>query len=218
MKEEFHIVNRRPAPGATPRPMQMIVCSVCRDDDFISAHNGRTPAATVAAKFRKAGWVVGDVGEHLCPGCAAKRRVKVHLGGSAMLKSTTTPALDDVARRAIPLLYVALEDKYDRAAKAYRGGASDETIAAELGLPVAVVAERRAADFGPLVESDAARRQREAAAAIASAQRLLRAECDKFEQAQRNAQAAAQAVIAAAERYGAAWNAALVAAQQGRAA
>ena len=193
MREDFNVVNRRPSPEAPPRPMQAIKCSACREEDFISAHNGRAPASTIAAKFRKAGWFVGDVGKHLCPGCAGKRRGALHSGGSAMLKTTMTPALDDTARRALPILYVALEDKYDRETKAYRDGATDASIAAELHLPVAIVAERRTTDFGPLVESEAARRKRETEAARRVAQAVLDVE-------QRKLVVAANAVADAVER------------------
>jgi hypothetical protein len=213
MKEEFPLVNRVTERGLPPRPVHAIVCSQCPEEDFVSALNSRLPPHTVAARFQRAGWVVRDHGKHLCPACAKARRAAFHSEGVMTTKATVKPAIDDAVKRALPDLYIELGVNYDRDARAYKGGATDATIAGKLGLPEAVVAERRERDFGPLVESEAARRKREAAAAIVAAQRSFRAECDKFEQAQRNAQAAAEAVITA---YGS-WMAA-VAAQQDRAA
>jgi hypothetical protein len=193
MNEEFPLINRVTERGHPPRPVHAIVCSQCREEDFISALNTCLPPHTVAARFQRAGWVVRAAGKHLCPTCAKTRRAEARLGGPAMLKTTIAPVLDDATRRSIPLLYVALEDKYDRAAKAYRGDATDESIAAELHLPAAIVAERRAADFGPLVESEAARRQREAEAERQKAVAVLRAEQDRLD-------AAVKAIGDAAER------------------
>ena len=147
MKEEFPVVFRITERGMPRRQVHEIVCSVCRETDFITANSRTLPPHAVETKFRNGGWSVSDVGKHLCPNCASERRVKARSGGSAMLKTTMTPAIDDAMRRAIPLLYVALEDKYDRAAKAYRGEATDASIAAELHLPLAIVAERRERDF-----------------------------------------------------------------------
>ena len=133
-----------------------------------------------------------------------------------MLKATMTPALDDAARRALPTLYIALEDKYSREAKAYRGDATDATIAAELGLPAQIVAERRERDFGPLVENEATKRRREAGEAALKAQKALDAECDKLAAALSEARTCAAAVKAAAQALAAAERAAV--GQEGRAA
>ncbi|MGA2491870.1 MAG: hypothetical protein ABSF67_02840 [Roseiarcus sp.] len=224
MKEEFPLVNRVTERGLPPRPVHAIACSQCPEEDFVSALNCRLPPHTVAARFQRAGWVVRDHGKHLCPACAKTRRAEVRQGGSAMLKATTTPALDDVARRAIPELYMELATTYDREAKAYRDGVTDASLAAKFSLPTAIVAERRERDFGPLVESEAARRKREAEAemekaraaeAVARTTALLK--FDDMIIATQTAQAALKTALGASSRMASA-AAALIAAQEGRAA
>lgn len=72
--------------------------------------------------------------------------------------SEQTPALEvpvhapasDAARKARRLVYMALEERYDDAAKRYRPGHSDATIAKELGVSVESVKATRESDFGPL--------------------------------------------------------------------
>jgi hypothetical protein len=214
MREDFAVVNRRVSDGGAPRPVQAIKCSACRDEDFISAHNGRAAAATIAAKFRKAGWRVGDVGEHLCPDCAARRRGGLPKEGAKM--AAVKPINEDAIKAALPELYLELGASYDRAAKAYKGGASDLAIAAKLGLPPAIVAERRERDFGPLVESETARQRREAGEAALKAQKALDAEYDKLAAAIAATRSAAAAVKVAAQSLATAQLAA--GGQEGRAA
>lgn len=55
------------------------------------------------------------------------------------------------ASKRITDLYMMLEDNYDRDAKNYRPGWSDERIAKELVLAVDFVVKRREQDYGPLV-------------------------------------------------------------------
>jgi len=200
VREEFPVVSHRLEPGHAPRPVQMIACSKCGEQDFISAHNGRLPPQTTAAKFQRAGWSVRDVGKHLCPECFTSWRKGARRESGMTTKEARGAASDEAVRRAIPTLYVALEDRYDRENKAYKGGATDASIAAEVGLSVALVAERRERDFGPLVEGEGVRRKREAAAELMRAQAAMAAERDKFEAATKTAMAAERALIAAADR------------------
>ena len=70
----------------------------------------------------------------------------------AELKVVASPAdRSPAASTALPLLYMALGDNYDRAKKSYKGNYTDEQIAKETGLSVEFVKQRREADFGPLV-------------------------------------------------------------------
>ena len=48
------------------------------------------------------------------------------------------------------MVYMALEDYYDEAKKAYKPGYSDKKISEETGASEAIVAQIRQQDFGPL--------------------------------------------------------------------
>lgn len=159
MGADFPVINRTPSPDAPPRPAHVIACGNCPAEDVISAHNGRIPAHTVAAKFRQRGWQVNQKGDHRCPACvqslASQRRAKTGASSKEPLmpEPKTAPAAvpSRDASSALVDLYMLLQDAYLRDEKAYKAGWSDERIAKECGLSVKVVAVRREQDFGPLV-------------------------------------------------------------------
>lgn len=171
MRDEFPVVNRAPGKRLAPRPVQEIACGRCPATDALSAAPSRQPAHTVALKFSQRGWRVVGVGKHVCPACvAAEARRKASPKDAtpkepAPLEEAAVPPKDvspkapanenaaasPAASRSIVDLYVLLEDKYDRARKAYAPGYDDARVAEETGLALAVVQERRERDFGPLV-------------------------------------------------------------------
>jgi ribosome-binding protein aMBF1 (putative translation factor) len=132
------------------RSYQRIVCIRCGAEGRNAF--GITPASDDLAEsfFARRGWVVDRRKGHVCPDCQKKetaaRRQSVaerRVGMSADEKSAK-------AKAAIPAMYILLEDAYDRAAENYKPGWSDARVAKEVGLSEALVATRRAADFGGL--------------------------------------------------------------------
>ncbi|MFG1465235.1 hypothetical protein V5F77_20335 [Xanthobacter sp. DSM 24535] len=83
------------------------------------------------------------------------------------MAAAPAPSASPNASGAIVELYMLLDDKYQRARKAYMAGYSDERIAKELGLSVTVVAERREKDFGPVVVDTTLEELAKARAALA---------------------------------------------------
>lgn len=142
---------------------------MCGTEATLSAHSTCLPGHAVAAKFRKLGWLVRTVGKHVCPNCQIndrnpnKPREVAAMPPSHSLKDRieqpkAAPATKDTlkaerspaAKSAIPLLYMALDEGYDRTAQDYKPGYSDERIAKETGLAVEFVRARRESDFGPI--------------------------------------------------------------------
>jgi ribosome-binding protein aMBF1 (putative translation factor) len=164
MQDEFPVVSRAAGKRLPPRPVQEIACSRCPATDAISAHDGRLPPHTAALKFAQRGWSVRGVGKHLCPACTLADSRKARPPKEPPMKEETkakpapkvaaaneNQAPSAPASSAIVDLYMRLDDAYDRAARRYREGWSDERLAKETGLALAVVRERRERDFGPLV-------------------------------------------------------------------
>lgn len=170
MREEFPVVNRSRGKMVAPRPVQEIACSRCGATDFLSATPTRSPAHTVAATFTRRGWRVGHVGKHVCPQCVATETAS-RRSARAAAKETSMPtekAASAPASTAIVDLYMRLDDAYDRAAKRYRDGWTDERLASETGLSVSLVQERREHDFGPLVVDTTAKDLRAALVSLSA--------------------------------------------------
>lgn len=138
-----------------------IICAKCRDADMVPKGECGPTHPPIAKKFQRAGWEVGatESGD-VCPACQTKwqRKNAMKTTGSttplppppppAQITTAGTPTPGASAR--ITDVYMALEDAYDRSARDYRPGWTDERIARELGVSVELVAKRRAADFGPV--------------------------------------------------------------------
>ncbi|MCW2275094.1 hypothetical protein GJ654_10200 [Rhodoblastus acidophilus] len=134
----------------------------------MSAHSTCIPASSVAAKFRKLGWLVRAVGKHVCPNCQVSDRNhnpnpqegvmapplslkdRLEQPKAQPAKEPAKAERSIAAKSAIPLLYMALDEGYDRAGQDYKPGYSDERIAKETGLAVEFVRARRESDFGPI--------------------------------------------------------------------
>ena len=132
---------------------------------------GQNPEA-VAKKLLKEGWTIGH--RLMCPDTQRKKAIKkmqekesVEMPPSDLkqraISSTSDIALigADLATQASPtqaagrarrLVYMALEDYYDEAHRAYKPGHCDATIAKECGVAETVVKTIREESFGPLAE------------------------------------------------------------------
>lgn len=109
----------------------------------------------VTACFRRRGWEVDARRErHHCPKCiaavAAERR---ETEARKRMTNKTRPAetaLSPVSALAKKIMSDLLFEAYDLTARDYRSGWSDARIARESGLSETFVAQRRAADYGPI--------------------------------------------------------------------
>lgn len=163
MRDDFPVVSRPAGEGMFARAVHEIACSRCPAKAVVSAHAGRLPPHTVALKFGQRGWRVAGVGKHLCPACAAAARparkplsedsaMPPKAAKPAIANENTAPHASPEASRSIALLYMLLDEKYDREKKAYATGYDDARVAKETDLALALVVERRERDFGPLVK------------------------------------------------------------------
>ena len=126
-----------------------IVCGACGEKLFVvnTSRSWTLPDEAVAQRARAAGWVLGSRVRHdRCPRCESNAKKE-----KTMSETKDKPAPTPAASKRITALYMMLEDHYDREAKCYRNGQSDERIAKELSLSVELVVKRREQDFGPLV-------------------------------------------------------------------
>ncbi|MEW6256909.1 MAG: hypothetical protein AB1592_13220 [Pseudomonadota bacterium] len=159
MGDLFPLESRVRGDDGRRQAAHVIRCSRCPSEDAVAAHRTRYPTAHLTGTFQQRGWRVSQSGRHVCPTCIASeteaRRAK-HSKEPAPMPApekviSAPPLPSPAASSAIVTAYLLLEDHYDKAAKAYRAGWSDERVAKESGLAVEAVAKRREADFGPLV-------------------------------------------------------------------
>jgi hypothetical protein len=104
----------------------------------------------IAKRMLSAGWTIGR--KLVCPDCQRKpketKMVMTLVPDPAGEEPKPTPA----AGRARRLVYMALEDYYDEAAKQYKPGHSDASIADDCGVAAALVKTIREESYGPLAE------------------------------------------------------------------
>lgn len=134
-------------------------CDQCGAEREWSTHTVHDPRIAVS-RAHKAGWQTGK--QLVCPTCReqAKRdktaakvaTKKEEVQVMATQPEQEKPVPSDAAKRAKRLVYMALEDYYDDARKAYKAGHSDASIAKEIGVAEAFVAKIREEDFGPIAE------------------------------------------------------------------
>lgn len=117
--------------------------------DFKVKH-GLNPEG-VAKRMLEAGWTIGR--NPICPDCNRKKKDKKMVEKSNVEPITPKPSA--AAGKARRLVYMALEEYYDEAAKAYRSPHSDASIANECGVSEALVKTIREESYGPLAEPDA---------------------------------------------------------------
>lgn len=156
MADLFPLTSRRRGGDGKWQSVHMIACGKCGAEDLVSAQNTRMSDGHLTGTFQKRGWRVSPTGKHACPSCLAaetreRRAARQPAPGDTPMKKPPPPPPSPAASSAIVSLYVLLEDAYDRAAKGYRPGWSDERLAKETGLALDVVQRRREADFGPVV-------------------------------------------------------------------
>lgn len=119
-----------------------VICHQCGTSD--EWRLSRIPPPDILKKhFIIRGWQLRK--KPVCPACQAQKKER-----PAMPAVSPQPAASDAMKKARRLIYMALEDYYDEAARRYREGHSDESIAKETGASLAVVRSIREADFGPL--------------------------------------------------------------------
>jgi hypothetical protein len=86
-----------------------------------------------------------------CPECVKKKEKKMSKAPNLTpVPSSEIVAPSEAARRARRMVYMALEDYYDEAKKAYKPGYSDKKISEETGASETIVSQIRQQDFGPL--------------------------------------------------------------------
>ena len=173
MAELFPVELRARGGDAKRQRVYVIRCACCPAEDMAAAHMRELSEAHLTGTFQRRGWRVSPSGRHVCPACISAeieaRRAKhsqepaaMPVPDKAVSRQPAPPVLfsqpaqpsivpSPAASSAIVNLYVLLEDRYDRVAKAYRADWSDERVAKETGLSAEAVAKRREADFGPLV-------------------------------------------------------------------
>jgi hypothetical protein len=117
------------------------------------------PPESVVKDARRRGWEISR--RTVCRACAAGRHhdapVDMYETPEEPMTANITPIKSDAseaAKKAKRLVYAALEDYYDDAAKRYRPPHTDKTIAEELGVAEAFVKVIRETDFGPITPPD----------------------------------------------------------------
>lgn len=117
---------------------------------------GQNPEA-IAKKLLHEGWRVGH--RLTCPDARKKKEAPMpndlrdSTSSAALIVGNSSPT--PAAGRARRLVYMALEEYYDEAKKAYKPGHSDANIAKECGVAEALVKTIREESYGPLaVPSD----------------------------------------------------------------
>lgn len=157
--------------SATGQPRANCACDQCGREEIVAARFERRRGqqnwvndGPVLKKLLKSGW--SHIKNTLrCPACEARRKALAHeeskklaqqvgraesVGENAMKAAVnTTPKMPEPKQKR--LIIIALEDAYDDAAKRYRGGATDKTVADELGggIMPGWVSDIREEMFGP---------------------------------------------------------------------
>lgn len=140
------------------RSVQRIECKTCgAHDQNTVTHNGRAGNDTMVSYFRKRGWNVDPRHEmHSCPECVRKMTeaarnekatLKVEKKQLSIVSDTSPSPNSALAKKIMSDL---LFDNYDLGAQDYKPGWDDARIAKESGMSEAFVAQRRAADYGPV--------------------------------------------------------------------
>lgn len=155
---EFPVVAVQRADDGPQQRAVRITCAACGgSEDLVMPKISAIPPEIQVKKFVERGWEVGSAPRlDFCPACQPKRNKRMARRPRGATQEAE-PVVVDIALappaptgRMIAELYMVLDDCYDLAEKDYKPGCSDELVAAQVNLPVAVVAERRAKDFGPI--------------------------------------------------------------------
>jgi len=107
------------------------------------------PPEIIKKHFVVRGWELRK--KPRCPECVKKKEKKMSKAPNLTpVPSSEIVAPSEAARRARRMVYMALEDYYDEAKKAYKPGYSDKKISEETGASETIVSQIRQQDFGPL--------------------------------------------------------------------
>jgi hypothetical protein len=162
----------------------VIRCAGCQKTDRITSEMGRDLAASKApVTFQRRGWQIGKrAGCDYCYSCIVKFKAINHKTAErkAMPAATVTPIS---AARADPppelskadkrVIFQKLEEVYIDEATGYQKGWDDNTVARDLGVERAWVAQVREDNFGPEKSEDFTRILQEGAECVAEARDLL---------------------------------------------
>ena len=129
------------------------VCAECGAVRDWSTDKLFNPGAAVK-RAKVAGW---QTGKHIvCPECQKTKKEQKMSNVERITPKAPAAKQEptDAAKKAKRMVYLALEDYYDDAAKGYRAGHTDKSVADEIGVAEAFVASIRESDFGPIKEPD----------------------------------------------------------------
>jgi hypothetical protein len=135
------------------RSVQRIVCSTCGEWDR-NTWGEQAADETLVAFFRRRGWTVDEKrGSHVCKVCAdkatsKKREEEARKRMEKVVQMSPPPSPDSAFAKKI--MSDLLFEHYDLSARDYKPGWTDARIAKEAGLSEVFVAQRRAADYGPI--------------------------------------------------------------------
>lgn len=150
-KFSYHGGNERDWEGLSHQSVAglITVTARCSRGESESIESGRPlPPDQFAKKFKTKGWNLGK--RPACPSCRS------HPKKEGQIEMASTPTAErqphqptDAARVQRWMIYIALETGYDEAARRYRPGTTDETIAKEDGCAANAVKIVREEFFGP---------------------------------------------------------------------
>ncbi len=149
--------------GGPKRPFQVITCDECGAMGRKIAHKSRLPPEAIEKFFREEGWRITRPEQGVCPACVKKeqeerrqKRASKQKESEVIMSKTFEPAKapqpekSPAVKATIAELYMMLDEYFDRVAKRYKPGWSDEIIAEKTGLSPEFIATRREQDFGKI--------------------------------------------------------------------
>ena len=121
--------------------VQYITCNECSNEYDVTVTHRRKPEQALANMASRAGWQLNLKKQTVvCPDCQEKTKVSK----SATVSPPRQPTPAD--RRNI---FKAIEEAYDTSNSCYCEPVTDQSIAKQLGVPWAWVADQREMNFGP---------------------------------------------------------------------
>ena len=121
--------------------VQFIKCDECSNEFDVTVTHSRKPEQALANMASRAGWQLNLKKQTvICPDCKEKTKVSK----SASVSPPRQPTPTD--RRNI---FKAIEEAYDTSSSYYYEPVTDQSIAKQLGVPWAWVADQREMNFGP---------------------------------------------------------------------
>lgn len=141
--------------GGPRVPFQVVKCDRCGARAEFRCYPSPLSPDAIVKKLHQKKWRVGS--DIACADCLKKEKAarpvferKAIMAESKPVAPEAKPARSLSASEKLPELYLLLDEVYDRVAKNYKNGNSDNTVAATTGLSPEFVKQRREMDFGPL--------------------------------------------------------------------